>query len=150
MKLRDLFVAASAAGLALAIPQAATAQSEWPIESGNWVEVTGIHIDDGHALDYANHIAGMWRKGQDFAKAQGWIADYQVLVNSFAREGEPDVYLMTWFPSFATKAEEASRDAAYRKHMAMTEAQMQSASGKRAEYRKVGSSMLLRQQTWTK
>lgn len=140
----------AAAGLMLAVPQAASAQSEYPFDSGSWVEVTGIHVDDGHGLDYAKHLAGMWRKGQDYAKAQGWISDYQVLVNSYPREGEPDVYLMTWFPAFASAEEGERRDALYRQHMAMTETQMEAASGKRADYRKIGSSMLLRQQTWRK
>ena len=150
MKNLKLFAAGAAASLMLAMPQAASAQSEFPLEGAGWVEVSGIHIDDGHNLDYANHLAGMWRKGQDFAKAQGWITDYQVLTNVNPREGEPDVYLMTWFPAFATKQEEERRDELYRQHMAMTDSQMEAASGKRADYRKVGSSMLLRQQTWRK
>lgn len=150
MKNLKILAAGAAASLMFATPQSASAQSEFPMESGSWVEVTGIHIDDGHSLDYANHLAGMWRKGQDYAKAQGWITEYQVLTNSFAREGEPDVYLMTWFPAFATTAEAERRDALYRQHMAMTEAQMEAASGKRADYRKIGSSMLLRQQNWKK
>ncbi|MEZ5742174.1 MAG: hypothetical protein R3D89_00195 [Sphingomonadaceae bacterium] len=150
MKKLNVFAALAATSLAFAVPQAASAQDAWPMESGDWVEVAGIHVDDGHGLDYANHIAGQWRKGQDFAKAQGWISNYQVMTNPFPRKGEPDVYLITWFPSFADKAEEKKRDEAYRKHMAMTDEQMQAASGKRAEYRKVGSTMLLRVQNWKK
>lgn len=33
--------------------------------------------DDGHSVDYLNPLAGAWRKGQEFAKSQGWITGYE-------------------------------------------------------------------------
>ena len=144
MKTARLLAPLVAATMAFACPKLAMAQSEWPFVSGEYVEVSGIEIDDGHGLDYANHLAGMWRKGQAFAMEQGWITGYEVLINSFPRKGEPDVYLMTRWTEWETPEEEEARAEAYRKHMAMTETQMQSASGDRAEYRTVASSILLR------
>lgn len=144
MKTVKLFAPLFAASMALACPQLAHAQSEWPFVSGEYVEVSGIEIEDGHGLDYANHLAGMWRKGQAFAMEQGWITGYEVLVNSFPRKGEPDVYLITRWTEWESPEEEEARAEAYRKHMAMTETQMQSASGERAEYRHLAGSMLLR------
>jgi hypothetical protein len=137
--LNKLMICAASCTLAWSAP--AAAQDAWPMEDGDYVEVSSIRIDDGHALDYANHLAGMWRKGQDFAKAQGWITGYEVLYNVNPRENEPDVYLITRFARFADQAENRRRDAAYR-------AQMQAESGERAKYRHLAGSMLLREQRW--
>ena len=133
-----------AATMAFACPQLAMAQDEWPFTSGEYVEVSGIEIDDGHSLDYANHLAGMWRKGQEFALEQGWITGYEVLINSFPRKGEPDVYLLTRWTKWETPEQEEARAAAYRQHLAMTTTQMEQASGQRADYRELVGSMLLR------
>lgn len=145
-----ILTAAAAVGLAFALPQAATAQSAWPVVSGDFVEIGMIKVDDGHALDYVNFLASQWRKSQEFSKSQGWITDYQIWWNTHARGDEADIYLITWFPKMATPAEEDAREAAYSKHMAMTEAEMQAASGERAEYRKQIGSMLMRVQKFRK
>lgn len=141
---------AMAASMALGIAAPVAAQDTWPTESGDYVEVAGIKVDDGHGLDYANHLAGMWRKGQEFAKAQGWITSYEILTNVFARENEPDLYLVTRFPRFADPAESSRRDEAYRAYMQATEAQMQASSGERAKYRHQMGTMLLREERWKK
>ena len=47
-------------------------------------------------------------------------------------------------------AEEDAREIAYSKHMAMTEAEMQAASGKRADYRRQVGAMLMREQKFRK
>lgn len=137
-----------AASLALPCGATAFAADEMPLESGDYVEVSAIEIDDGHMLDYANHLAGLWRKGQDYAKSQGWITGYEVLVNAYPRKGEPDVYLLVRVPEFADRNEEKKRDAAYRAYMQRTVAQLQAESGERAKYRRLGGTMLLRQMTF--
>jgi hypothetical protein len=126
-----------AASLSLAFAAPALAQSN-PMIGGEYVEVASISIEDGHFLDYA----GMWRANQDYAKAQGWITGYEVLSNSFARPGEPDLILVTRFKSFADPAEEDRRAKMYRDHVKQTDTQMQAASGERAKYRKVLGSQL--------
>ncbi len=135
----------AAASLCLAFAAPVQAQDSYPMDDGDFVEISSIQIDDGHTLDYAQHIAGMWRKGQDFAKAQGWITSYEVMANMYPRKGEPDVYLIVRFPNFATAAENVKRDAAYRAHMQRTITQLESESGDRAKYRKLAGSMLLRE-----
>ena len=142
--------ALAAATLLIATTVPALGQSAWPTKPAEYVEVSGIEVDDGHALDYANHLAGQWRKGQDYAMQQGWITGYEILTNENSREGEPDIYLLTRFTSFADTAEGERREAMYLKHMAATTAQMQAASGDRAKYRKSKGSMLLRRQVWSK
>ncbi len=65
------YAALAAASLAFVFATPALADDPWPSETGDYVEVSMISVDDGHDLDYMNHLAGAWRKGQDFAKAQG-------------------------------------------------------------------------------
>lgn len=137
--------AIAAASLCLAFAAPVLAQDANPLTDGDYVEISAIQIDDGHGLDYAQHIAGMWRKGQEFAKSQGWITSYEVMGNMYPRKGEPDVYLIVRFPSFASVAENEKRDAAYRAHMQRTTAQLEAESGDRAKYRKLSGSMLLRE-----
>lgn len=141
--IRNAAIAAASLCLAFAVP--VKAQDSYPLDDGDFVEISAIQIDDGHSLDYAQHIAGMWRKGQDFAKAQGWITSYEVMGNMYPRKGEPDVYLIVRFPNFASPAENDKRDAAYRAHMQRTITQLQAESGDRAKYRKLAGSMLLRE-----
>lgn len=143
-------ILAGAMALGLLAPQSASAASEWPLDPNDFVEISTITVDDGHMLDYANHLAGDWRKSQDFAKSQGWITDYQIWTNEYARKDEPDIYLVVWFAKFATPEEEAKRDEAYKAYMKQTTAAMQAASGKRAEYRQLSGSMLMRRMVWAK
>ena len=67
-----------------------------------------------------------------------------------ARDGEADIYLVTWFPAFADAAEGLRRNKLFLEHMKSTEAQMQAESGKRATYRKQMGSMLFRQMKWNR
>ena len=140
----------AAASLLFTAPLAVQAQSAIPTDPAEYVEVSMISVEDGHGLDYANHLAGQWRKGQDYAVQQGWITGYEILTNENPREGEPDVYLLTRFTSFADPAEGKRRNAMYMKHMTATTEQMQAQSGDRAKYRKLKGSMLLRRQVWAK
>ena len=142
------FAALAAVSLAFATP--AMAADEWPVQPGDYVEISMISVDDGHDLEYINHLAGQWRKGQDYAKAQGWITSYEILSNEFPRAGEPDYYLITRFAKFADPAEEKKRDDAYRAYMQSTASQMQAASADRSRYRHLVGSMLLRSWSWTK
>lgn len=131
-----------AASLSLAFATPALPQSD-PMIGGALVEVSSISIDDGHYLDYANHLAGMWRANQEYAKSQGWISGYEVLANVHKRPGEPDLILVVRFPSIPDAAENERRAKMYRDHVKLTEAQLEAASGSRAKFRKVLGSQLL-------
>jgi hypothetical protein len=138
--LRMAAVLAASLSLAFAVP--ALAQSD-PMVGGDYVEVSSISIDDGHYLDYANHLAGMWRANQEYAKSQGWISGYEVLANPFKRPGEPDLILVVRFKSIPDAAENERREKMYRDHVKLTDAQLEAASGDRAKFRKVLGSQLL-------
>ena len=128
----------------MALPTAAMAQ-ESPLVAGDYAEVGGIFVKDGGTLKYAMHIAGDWKKNQEFAKSQGWITDYKIYVAENPRDGEPNVYLMTTFASLPDAAETVRRDKAYDAWVKTTNAQRDAASGNRAEYRTLKGSMLLRE-----
>jgi len=137
---------AALAALSLAVmPLASAHADQYPFVSGDFVEVASIAIDDGHDLDYANYLAGFWRKSEDFALKQGWITGYEILDNFNKRPGEPDIFIVTRFGHFADPAEGERREKAYQEFMQTTIAQQQAASGDRAKYRHQMGSMLLRQ-----
>ena len=144
------FRLAAAAALTFGFATLPAMAEDLPVEPGDYVEISSITVDDGHTLDYINHLAGQWRKGQDYAKAQGWISGYEILSNEYPRAGEPDFYLVTRFPRFADPAEAKKRDDMYNAYMQSTMAQAQAASAERAKYRHLSGQMLLRSWTWTK
>ena len=111
---------------------------------GEYVEIAGIKIDDGHALDYITYIAGEYRRQLDFAVSKGYLNSYEVLVNQYPRHGEPSVYLIQRFDSLPSAAESERRDREYREFMQRSFAQLQAESGERAEYRTVLFDQLLR------
>lgn len=138
-----LFAAAAAAFLMTAMPVAA--QDVYPLKPGNYWDVTGIHVDDGAGLTYANHLANIYSRNMDMQKAKGYIQGYHILGNENPREGEPDFYLIVVFDKMVDTAEQERRGAEMRASMKTTMEQMAADSGKRADYRKVGSNMLLRE-----
>jgi hypothetical protein len=146
--MKSVRLAIAAAALAFAAPVAQA--QEWPLNPGDFVSVSMITVDDGHDLEYANHLAGQWRKSQDYAKAQGWITNYQIWTNEFARDGEADIWLVSWFPTFADPNEVLRREKAFNDYMKTTAARQEAESGKRATYRKLSGSMLLRNNVWAK
>ncbi len=134
-----------AATISLSLAAPALAQDVYPMDQGDYVELSAIQIDDGHSVDYLTHVTGTWRRSQDFAKAQGWISSYEVMSNVYPRKDEPDIYLIVRFPRLADAAEEQKRDVAYRGYMQRTIAQLETESGDRAKYRHLAGTMLLRE-----
>ena len=150
LTMKHLRLAAMAAlSLSLLAPSPLLAQSDnVPVKAGDYVEISMIKVDDGHGLEYVQYLAGNWRKSQDYAKQQGWISGYEIWTNEYPRDGEADVYLVTFVPQLPDAAEAERRDEQYRAYMQQTVSQMQAASAGRAEYRHLAGSMLLRRQDW--
>jgi hypothetical protein len=126
------------------------AQDAYPMDEGDLVDLSAIQIDDGHTVDYLNHVTGLWRKGQEFSKSQGWITSYEVMMNMHPRKGEPDIYLLVRYPRMVDAAEGLKRDQAYRAHMQRTVTQLEAESGDRAKFRHLAGSMLLREMRFKK
>lgn len=140
---KKLFAAALiAAPFVLALSTPAAAQN-YPLDYGEYSDVTGIDILDGGGVQYATWLATEWRKNQEFAKSQGWISDYRVYSNLYPREGEPDLYLMITYAKMPDAAESMRRDEAYRAFTNKNDTQMSAESGNRGKFRKVLSTSLL-------
>ena len=149
--MRTLRLAAIAAvTLAFAAPLPAFAQNNDPFVGGDYVLVTGVSIDDGHYLDYANFLSGFYKAQEDFAIKQGWQTNWEVLANVNGRKGEPDLYLVRRFKSMPDSAEGERRAKMIRDQVKMDDAQMQAASGDRAKFRHVDGSQLLQVMTLRK
>jgi hypothetical protein len=130
--------------LSMAVAGSAVAQdNEDPFKRGAYWSVTGIHVNDGSGLKYANHLAKSWMRNQEFAKSKGWISGYHVLSNAYPRKGEPNVYLVTIFNEMTSAADDDKRAKEWLEFNKSTMAQMDAESGERASYRTVGSEVLL-------
>lgn len=145
-----LSTAIAVAALGMAVPQVMAQDNPWPFESGEYVEVTGIDINDGAALKYAQWLAGEWRANEDFAVAQGWLNSYELLTNVHPRKGEPDFYIIRRFNTFIDNAEADRRDKIMMERYKRTEAKLQEESAGRATYRTVDGEILLRKLEWKK
>ena len=139
--MKAMLIGAIGLGLAMATPVAA---QSYPLVDGDYVEVTGVTVDDGHALDYAQYLSGYWKGQEEFAKSQGWTTGYEILANLDKRKGEPDLYLVRRFHMLVDGAESEKRSDQMRAHMKMSESQLQMASADRAHFRHVESHQLLR------
>lgn len=142
------FTALSAVALTFAMPVMAQEKDPYPFDNGDYVEVTGIELSDGSDLKYAQWLAGEWRTNEDYAVSQGWLSRYEVLTNTHPRDGEPDIYLVRYFPSFIDNAEGERRRQVMAGRYKRNEAKLQEESAGRANYRKVLSSTLLRKMEW--
>jgi hypothetical protein len=129
---------------ALAVTSNVLAQ-EWPLVAGDYWTVTGIEIKDGGDLKYANWLAAEWKKDAEFAISKGWLKGYKIFGNVHARKGEPDLYLVRIFEDMPSGPEGEERYKEYMEWQSKSEAQMETESGNRAEYRTVGSTELLQE-----
>jgi hypothetical protein len=141
MKTR-IMLAVAAAGLAFATPHAAMAQNS-PFKGGDYVEVTGVSVDDGHDLDYATFLAGYYKSQEEFATKQGWQTSWEILSNVYKREGEPDLYLVRTYKNLPDGEEGERRAAIIRAQVKQSDAQMSAASGDRAKFRHIMGTQLL-------
>ena len=145
--MRKLMLTAVAAA-SLCAASAAPAQ-ELPIKTGDFWDVAAVTIDDGHFGDYADYLAGQYRKNMEFQKSKGWIKGYYILSNANKRAGEPDLYLVTIFDHVTTPAEDIQREKEANAFLQQTTRQSLAGSGQRATYRHLGSDMLLQEMTWS-
>ena len=139
---KSLLVALCATTIAFAGPAAA---QDYPLKGGNFWTVAEITIDDGHFADYADHLAGVYRKSIDFSKSKGWVKDSYILSNVNKRAGEPDLYLVTISDHVTTPAEDEAREKEFNAFLATTARDQDKQSGVRAKYRKLGGNMLLQE-----
>ncbi|MFC4294237.1 hypothetical protein ACFO0A_04105 [Novosphingobium tardum] len=135
-------VALGAISMLFASAVPAAAQND-PFMGGEFVDVTGVTLDDGHYLDYATFLSGYYKAQEEYAISQGWQTNWEILANVYKRKGEPDLYLIRRYKSIPSAAESDKRGQMIRDHVKMTDAQMEAASGDRAKFRHIEGSQLL-------
>jgi hypothetical protein len=145
--LKPIFVALGAAAMAYAVPAAA---QDYPLKGGNYWTIAEVTVDDGHTGDYADHLAGAYRKSEDFAKSRGWIKNYYILSNINTRDGEPDLYLVTITDHMTNVAEDEAREKEMNAFLASSARQEDAQSGARAKFRHLGGSKLLQELVYKK
>ncbi len=142
-----MICALGAATIAFANP--ALAQDN-PLKGGNFWTIAEITIDDGHFGDYADHLAGAYRKNLDLSKSKGWIKNSYILSNVNKRAGEPDLYLVTISDRVTSPAEDEVREKELNAFLATTSRDQDKQSGVRAKFRKLGGSALLQELLYKK
>ena len=145
--LKLTLAALGAVAMTCAVPAAA---QEFPLKGGNYWNVAEVTIDDGHFGDYADHLAGAYRKTEDFAKSKGWIKQYYILSNVNKRAGEPDLYLVTITDHLTNIAEDEAREKEMNAYLASSARQEDSQSGARAKFRHLGGTMMLQELVYKK
>ena len=142
-----IFAMGAAVAIALATPAIAQESSYTP---GNYVRVSMIDVLPGQTENYMDYLAGQYRKELEYRKSKGWITGYRILANVNARDGEPDLYLMTEFKEMATRAEELARAKEMDAFMQSDARRLAAASGARVTMRTQKGSMLLQEMMLTR
>lgn len=131
---------------ALLIASTAPAEAQGPpYNAGTYWDVDLVAIEEGKAPDYMDYLPRQWLRDQEFAKSRGWIKNYRVLRNLYAREGEPDLYLIVEFDRLATPDEERQRLSEYLAFAQRNARQVAEASGERGKLRTLKGSILLQE-----
>jgi hypothetical protein len=69
---------------------------------GRVVSRTAIRTADGHFDDYMHWLDTVWKKQEEAAKKAGILSDYKVLVAQPRGPQDPDIYLVEFYPNWAT------------------------------------------------
>lgn len=68
---------------------------------GNVIATSAVHLEPGALNAYINDLNGLWRVYLDQQVKDGNVVSYRILENSFPRNGEPDLILITEHPNWA-------------------------------------------------
>lgn len=104
-----------------------------------------IDVEDGQYENYMDWLMKVWESNQAFAKSQGWILNYHILDNVNARDGEPDLILITTFADMPSVAEIDRRNAIINERMKQDDHSADVASGQRTKMRRQMGSVLYRE-----
>lgn len=69
---------------------------------GAIVSRTAIRTVDGHFNDYMHWLDTVWKKQEEASKKAGILTDYKVLVAQPRSPQDPDIYLVEFYPNWAT------------------------------------------------
>jgi hypothetical protein len=141
------FLTGSIVGVSLVCTLAApaAAQDESAYTQGNVWYVTGIDVEDGQFESYLNWLDSEWKQFRNIAAKEGVEVGYHVLVNTTARAGEPDLYLVTINKDFLKTAEGLALEKKVNAAMQKNRKQFETESAGRAPMRKVLSTIELQE-----
>ena len=139
---RTMTMALCACALAFASP--ALAQDRAARLGPLW-NIGTIEVNDGQSEAYLRWLNDVWRGNQAFAREQGWILSYHILSNTDARDGEPDLYLITTYADEPSVAETDRRDAIMLRRMQTNASGADQQSASRTTMRRQMGSMTLRE-----
>ena len=142
MNLKSLTFAITLAVTAIAAPALAQRSSAKP---GNYIDIQDIKVLPGQYENYMDFLKANWVKQNEWAKQKGYIVSYRVLENTYPRENEPTLFLMTEYTTFPDAAEQQRRSDEYVAFMKMDEHAMDAASEKRGPMRTRGSTTMLQE-----
>ncbi|MEE8221660.1 MAG: hypothetical protein V3R21_07865 [Woeseiaceae bacterium] len=70
-------------------------------ENGNVIATTQVFTEPGMFNAYINDLRGLWRVFLDQQIEDGNVVSYHMYVNTFARDDEPNLILLTEHPNWA-------------------------------------------------
>ena len=143
--MRKLILTALAAGMMLSAAPAFAQESSYKL--GPLWDASRIDVEDGQFENYMDFLNTTYRDNQSFAKSQGWILDYYILNSVNARDGEPDIILLTRYADFPSVAEIERRDTIMSARMKQDDHQAEAASGDRGKMRRLMGTVLYRELT---
>jgi hypothetical protein len=82
---------------------------DWSPQKGVW-NVTAVKVDANHIDDYLVGLKKAWVPGEEYAKKQGLIDQYEVLVNVNSAGASANVLLIEHAVSFASMDPNKKRD----------------------------------------
>ncbi|QIK95619.1 hypothetical protein G7076_03225 [Sphingomonas sp. HDW15A] len=135
------------AALAAVAISAPTSAQQSSMKDGQFWTASRIDVEEGQMENYLDYVAKTWIPNQEFAKSQGWISDYYVLNNINARDGEPELILITRFAEIPSVAEGERRNAVMNERMKLDDHSAEAASGVRSKMRRLAGSILYRELT---
>jgi len=100
---------AGACALVVALPACAEPWVDWSPQKGVY-SVTAVHVDPNHIDDYLTGLKKTWLPGEEYAKKNGMIDSYEIMVNVNAAGTGANVLLIEHLPSFAALDPNKKRD----------------------------------------
>lgn len=70
-------------------------------EYGNVIATTAVHLEPGAMNAYLNDLNSLWRLSMDQQVKDGNVVSYRIIQNSYPRDGEADLILITEHPNWA-------------------------------------------------
>jgi len=131
----------------LLLPLGAHAQDNY--EWGTYWDVSAVETKPGQFEAYINDINGLWRKQMDRLKADGKVVSYRIMSTVYARQGEPNLYLLVEWKSAADMLDTPmSYWDGINRELAGSRDEMRDRTIKREDIRSIMSSSLLREMSF--